>query len=126
MTLRSLALFLGIGVAFAATKKVEEAPSGNPIVEHLQALFQDVLHATLGAGEDVLGYILASPRFLVDFYVQMLAYARSVPGMVKNVYAGDAATMCRGGGSAWSHVAPPSTDFIIVTELHNPIQFDSL
>ena len=66
MTLRSLALCLGMSLVGAA-KKAEPEPSGNPIVEHVQALLQDTVQATLGAGEDVLGYVLASPRFLVDF-----------------------------------------------------------
>lgn len=91
MTLRSLALCLGMSLVEAA-RKAEPEPSGNPIVEHVQALLQDTVQATLGAGEDVLGYALASPRFLVDFYVWAVAHARSIPGLVKNVYSGDAET----------------------------------
>ena len=91
MTMRSLALFLAM-YGVEAAKKAEPEPAGNPIVDHVQALLQDAAQATLGAGEDILGYVLASPRFLVDFYVQVVAYARAVPGMVKDVYAGDAAT----------------------------------
>lgn len=39
---------------------------------------------------------------------------------------GDAATMCRGGGSVWPQLSPASVDRIDVTELQSPIQLDSL
>jgi len=90
--MRSLVLLCVASTALAAKKVAPEIPK-NELIDYLTSLGSDVITAAMGAAMDVLGLVIACPRFLVDMFVLFLEYARWTPTLGKSIVNGDAATL---------------------------------
>ena len=52
-----------------------------------------MLAAVMGAATDVMGYVLALPRFATDLLVWGIQFLRDFPGLAKNVFNGNQKTL---------------------------------